>query len=66
MPFVKAESTPDDPIVATAGVPLLQVPPGVASLKVVPVPAHKELNPVIGDKGFTVTVAATKHPPGMV
>ena len=37
-----------DPTVATTGVPDVHVPPGVALLKVVDVPAHNTKVPVIG------------------
>jgi hypothetical protein len=48
MPAVIEFTTPlDEPIVATAGLLLLHVPPVVISAKVVAVPAHIEVVPVI-------------------
>ena len=51
------------PIVPTAILLLLHVPPVVASFKVVVVPAHIVVLPVIpaGD-GFTVIVVPIEHP----
>ena len=53
----------DDPIVATVVVPLLHIPPLVASLNaVVPVP-HIVSVPVIADTaGLTVTTCVIIHP----
>ena len=53
-------------IVATLLLLLLHVPPVVASLKIVVMPAHNILLPVIGIIGFTVTVVVTKQPEGIV
>jgi hypothetical protein len=44
------------PIVATLALLLLQVPPVVASLKVVFKPTHALCTPVIGDIGLTVNI----------
>jgi hypothetical protein len=42
---------------------LLHIPPVVASLKVVAVPAHRVVTPVTKDgKAFTVTLAVAKQP----
>ena len=48
----------DEPIVPIAGELLLQVPPEVASVKVVAAPAHMVIVPKIGDgAGYTVSIA---------
>lgn len=48
-PAVTPVTTPvNDPTVATPGVPLVQVPPLVASVNTITAPAHTELGPVIG------------------
>lgn len=52
--------------VATPGVMLLQVPPGVASLSVVELPAHTDKVPVIGASGFTVNEIVAIQPAGVV
>jgi hypothetical protein len=51
------------PTVATAGVPLDQVPPGMASLSVVVVPTQMPSTPVIGAAAFTVIVLIVEQPP---
>jgi hypothetical protein len=51
-----------EPIVTTAVLLLLQVPPPVPSLKVALSPEHKEDNPVIGDMGLTLITWVTKQP----
>ena len=58
----------EDPIVATDGVLLLQVPPASASLNVVVAVPHTVNVPVIADTAvFTVTMALAAHPaPGTV
>ena len=56
----------DDPIVATAVLLLLHVPPGVAFVNVVDDPAQSELRPDMPDSGFTVTVIVVTQPPGIV
>jgi hypothetical protein len=49
-------TVPDrEPTVATPGAPLLQVPPVVASLKVIAAPAHALVIPVIGNGDCTIT-----------
>ena len=54
---------PEDPTVATPGVTLLHVPPGVASYIVVVDPWQKMARPVTGNgSGLTVTTALTAHP----
>lgn len=51
------------PIVATVVLPLLHVPPAVASDKVMDEPAHTLADPVImEDDGLTVTVVNTVQP----
>ena len=53
----------EGPIVAIAVVLLLQVPPPVASLKVVVKPAQTLVFPVIGDgSGLTVTTTIAVQP----
>jgi hypothetical protein len=42
--------------------PLLHVPPVVASANAAVVPAQSEVGPVMGVKGFTVTMAVAAHP----
>ena len=56
----------DEPMIATEVLLLLQVPGPAPSLWVVDPPTHTPGVPVIGDIGFTVTVADVKHPPGIV
>lgn len=52
-----------EPIDAIPGLLLLQVPPGVASLNILPVPTHIARIPDIGPGlGYTVTVVVLKHP----
>jgi hypothetical protein len=52
-----------DPTVATLGLPLVHVPPVVASVKVVVLLKHTVLVPAIADTdmGLTVTVVSEKH-----
>lgn len=52
--------------VAIAVLLLLQVPPVVASLNIVALPAHRVVLPVTGVIGFTVTVVVAKQPVGIV
>lgn len=67
VPFVSAFTNPvDEPMVATAVLLLLHVPPPVASVSVVVLPAHNELRPDMADSGFTVSTTVAKHPPGTV
>lgn len=61
MPTLEYDPVPES-IVATDVVVLLHVPPDVASDSVAVDPVHTEVGPVIGDKGFTVTIAITEHP----
>ena len=49
-------------IVAIVITPLPHVPPVVASLNVVLLPAHIVAIPVIGCKGFTVTITVAAQP----
>ena|SRR5579872_3664570 len=51
----------DEPIVATAGVPLAHVPPGVDT-SVIVAPTHNAVGPVIVGKAFTLTVLVAAHP----
>lgn len=51
------------PIVATAGLLLLHVPPVTALLSVVVPPTQIVVVPVIADVGLTVSVAVEKQPP---
>ena len=44
------------PIVATAALPLLQLPPGVLLLRVVVAPWHTAIEPVMGVGTITATV----------
>lgn len=54
MPLTTPE---EEPIVATAGFKLLQVPPGSVLLSVVVLPLHTFSEPIIADgNGFTVTL----------
>lgn len=55
-----------DPIVATAVLLLVHVPPGIELVSVVVLPAHNELSPDIGASALTVTTCVVKHPPGSV
>lgn len=58
-------TTPDVPILATNELLLDQVPPVVASLKVVVAPVHTLSVPVIGlsnGSGLTVAILVVKHP----
>ena len=55
------------PIVATALLPLVQVPPPVALLKAVVAPVHNVVVPVINPGiGLTVTVFSAEQPLGSV
>ena len=55
------------PIVATAVTLLLHVPPVVELERVVPVPAHITIVPVIAPGfGFVVTACVTKQPAGNI
>jgi hypothetical protein len=60
-------TSPEELIVATAGVELLHVPPAVTSLSVVVDPWQTEEVPAIAaGKGLTVTVLVIKQPVGIV
>ena len=63
MPAVLLVTKPEeDPIVATVVLLLVQVPPPVPSDSEVVSPAHREVVPVIGDNGLTVTVVTALQP----
>ena len=67
MPAVKPFTTPlVNPIVATPGTVLLQVPPARASASVVLVPVHIDKLPVMGATGLTVTIADILQPAAVV
>jgi hypothetical protein len=51
----------DEPIVATAGVPLAHAPPGVDT-SVIIAPTHSAVGPVIVGKAFTLTALVLAHP----
>lgn len=54
-----------EPIVPTAILLLLQLPPVIPSINVIVLPEHTVVGPVIGPgAGFTVTVVVTKQPVG--
>lgn len=53
------------PIVAIDVFPLLQLPPGVASLIVMLPPAQTIVDPVIGETGSTVNEDIAIHPPAV-
>jgi hypothetical protein len=55
----------DEPIVATAVVPLTHVPPEGMPVKVPDVPIHIDSDPVIMGVGFTVTTAVVVQPAGV-
>ena len=56
-------TSPEELMVATVVLLLLQVPPLSASLSVVVRPVHNAAAPVIGDTGFTVSIFVEKQPP---
>ena len=64
VPVVMPFTTPDEePMVATDGLPLLQVPPEVASLSMVVMPVQAYANPDIGEgSGLTVMVRTAGVP----
>ena len=67
VPFVTPETAPDEmSTVAIAVLLLLHVPPLVASLNVVVLPAQTVVMPVIGAMGFTVTVVVAAQPVDIV
>jgi hypothetical protein len=53
-----------EPMVATLGTLLLQVPPATVLVKRVEVPIQVLVLPVIGASGFTVITAVDKQPVG--
>jgi hypothetical protein len=61
VPLVTPQATPvEEPIVATAVLPLIQEPPGVVLLSVVQLPIQAKVAPVIAaGSGLTVTTAVT-------
>ena len=67
-PLARPDTMPEvEPMVASAGVLLVQVPPAVASVKVVVAPTHKVVEPAIAaGSGLTVTGVVTKQPVGNV
>jgi hypothetical protein len=54
------------PTVASSGLPLLHIPPGMMSLSVIVCPTHTFVGPVIaaGD-AITVATIVTEHPPSV-
>lgn len=68
VPPLMPETVPDVlPITAMPVLLLLQVPPGVASLRVVVLPWQTLFVPIIADGGAdTVTVVVTTQPDGAV
>jgi hypothetical protein len=55
------------PIVTTETLLLVHTPPGVASLRVLHVPAHIEVVPIIAaGNGFTVAIIVAVQPPLIV
>ncbi len=67
VPALIPVTTPDEePIVAIAGALLVHVPPEIWSDKVVVVPTHVLVLPIMVCVVLTVTMAvATQEPPGM-
>ena len=63
VPAVKPLTTPENDMLATLVLLLLQVPPGVALLNAEVVPAHNPVAPVMTDgTGYTITVIKASHP----
>jgi hypothetical protein len=62
VPALMPVTVPVEPTVATDVVPLVHVPPGVTSDKVVPVPAHKLPAPVMGAVAVTVSKRVRVQP----
>ena len=62
VPAVTPVTIPVPPAVATEEVLLPHAPPGIASLKVVVLPVHMLVVPVIADKGLTVSVFVATQP----
>ena len=66
-PVVRPETRPVvGLIVATAGLPLVHVPPGIAWLKVVVPPWHADKLPVTGLSRLIVSALVVAHPEGNV
>ena len=64
VPAVRPFTTPDELTVATAGVLLLHMPPGVASDKVIDRPVHTAPGPVMGAVAKEIagnTAASKRH-----
>ncbi len=67
MPAATPVTIPEEPpTVATGKLPLLQLPPGVALLKVIVLPWHTVVAPVIGSTVVTVRVKDVVHPAPVV
>jgi hypothetical protein len=66
VPWLTPYTTPAVSTVATPVLPLLQVPPGTASERLVVAPTHTLSIPVIGATGFIFTESVTKQPDGSV
>ena len=63
VPAATPDTVPSVPTVALVTVPLIQVPPVVASVRFVIIPAHTVAVPVIVPApGFTVTTLVAKQP----
>jgi hypothetical protein len=63
VPFVTPVAVPvDEPMLATAVLLLLHVPPVEALLSDIVDPGHNAATPVIGDADPTVTVVVERHP----
>ena len=62
VPLLRPDTIPVEAMVVTAVLPLLQVPPVVASLSIVVCPTQRLGLPVIGDMGLTVMVFVFKQP----
>ena len=65
-PELSAVTVPDVPTIATAGAPLLHVPPGVVLLRRVPVPAHIAIavaGVIAAGSAYAVTGAVAKQLP---
>jgi hypothetical protein len=64
VPALTPVTTPvDEPTVATPVALLLHVPPDVAFARVVVVPVHMLVFPVMGRRALMVTTAVMAHPP---
>ena len=67
VPEAMPDTTPALLIVATEVLPLIQMPAGVASLRVVVAPVQSVVEPVMGaGSGFTVTTVVVYAEPGSV